>query len=46
MRFIKKGIALLLLAIPACVLAQPGLGTEQVEVIKDFEARLLNTEKN
>jgi hypothetical protein len=45
MRFIKKGIALLLLAIPACVLAQPGLGTEQVEVIKDFEARLLNTEK-
>lgn len=45
MHFIKKGIILLLLFGPAWVTAQPGLGTESVEVIKDFEARLLSTEK-
>lgn len=45
MQFIKKGFILLFLFVPGWIIAQPGLGTEQVEVIKDFEARLLNTEK-
>ena len=45
MQRIKNGIALLLLLVPAWMIAQPGLGTEQVEVIKDFDARLLSTEK-
>lgn len=46
MQMIKNVVAFVFLCFPLWVTAQdPGLGTEQVEVIKDFEARLLNTEK-
>ncbi len=43
---IKRYLSLLFILLPLWMWAQdPGLGTEQVEVIKEFEARLLNTEK-
>ncbi len=45
MQLIKNWLAFLILLSPVWSFAQPGLGTESVEVIKDFDARLLNTEK-